>query len=311
MAVTDPYLQRVAWLTLGDGTAPLYLDDWVAGYVCTELDLGWPEVRTVVNNRPDQHGTDDRTKLWGARVITAKLEAWPGGTLTVDQVAELFGPYLDPGSRPQLHYLTSANDERILTLRPNAFSAPMGTSVVRKFQLSWVAPDPLVYAGALRSGTTIPTIPGLAGRTYDLTFNRTYPAGGQSSQPVTVTNNGDQAAWPTITIWGPVTTPSVTIDYWGDPGGTTNLGKLLVPFVTGYRIDLPHYVVIDTRARAAWLDGDPLQSVVSSIDQTNALWLPIPPVGANHAFGSFSMTGTSMQASRTHADVAWREAFLL
>lgn len=311
MTVTDPYAERAAWLTLQDGSAPLYLDDWNAGYVCTELDLGWPEVRTVVTNRPDAHGTDDRTKLWGARVVTAKLEAYPGGALSVDQVVELFGPYLDPGTRPQLHYVTSANAERVLTLRPNAFSSPMGSTVVRKLQLTWVAPDPLLYSGALLTGTTTPAIPGASGRSYNLTFNRTYPAGGQGSQPVTVTNNGDQAAWPIITIWGPVTTPSVAIDYWGGAGGTVNLGKLFVPFVAGYRVDVPHYVVVDTRARAAWLDGDTSQSVVGQIDQTNALWVPIPPVGSNNAFGQFSMAGTSMQASRTHADVAWREAYLL
>ena len=310
MAVTDPYAQRVAWLTLADGTQPLYLDDWTAGYACTELDLGWPQVRDVVTNRPDAHGTDDRTKLWGSRVVTAHLEAWPGGTLTVDQVVELFGPYLDPGTRPQLHFASSATPERVITLRPNQFSSPMGSKPERKLQLTWVAPDPLLYGATLRTGTVIPDV-GSAGRVYNLTFDRAYPPGGQGGTILTVTNNGDQPAWPVITVYGPATYPQVEIDYYSGPGGTVNQGRLYVPFLPTYRLNAGEWVVLDTRARAAWFKGDTTASVVGYIDQANAVWAPIPPVGANNAFGWFAMLGSSMAGSVTHADIAWREAYLL
>lgn len=56
---------RKAWLTLG--STLINLEDPTQGYFCTQLDLGFPSVREVTNNKPDQDGTDDRTRFMGSR----------------------------------------------------------------------------------------------------------------------------------------------------------------------------------------------------------------------------------------------------
>ena len=42
---------RTAWLELNGATMPLEDED--AGYFCTELDVGWPDVRAVTTSKPN------------------------------------------------------------------------------------------------------------------------------------------------------------------------------------------------------------------------------------------------------------------
>lgn len=98
---------RRAWLTLGALTMPL--EDESRGYFCTKLDLGYPDVRDVVNNRPDQHGIDDRTQYFGARVVSADLVA---RGQPVDEVAAAFAPFMVPSVRPTLHYVLDTGPSR-------------------------------------------------------------------------------------------------------------------------------------------------------------------------------------------------------
>ena len=82
---------RTAWLTLGALTLPL--EDESRGYYCTQLDLGYPEVRDVTTNRPDQNGIDDRTQYFGSRLVSANILAQEP---PVDDVAAVFAPFMVP-----------------------------------------------------------------------------------------------------------------------------------------------------------------------------------------------------------------------
>ena len=131
---------RRAWLTLGALTMPL--EDKDAGYYCTELNLGYPEVRDVVNNRPDQHGVDDRTAYFGSRIVSANITAQQA---PVDAVAASFAPFMVPGVRPVLHYVLDrpGTPERAFTVRASGYSWPVTGSRRRDIQLQWVAADPV------------------------------------------------------------------------------------------------------------------------------------------------------------------------
>src|SRR5215475_9017960 len=94
---------RKAWLVLGGST--VQLEDQSKGYFCTSLDLGYPNVREVVNNRPDQDGADDRTRLMGPRAVSADITAIRSVPAQVDAVASMFAPYMVPSARPVLHYV--------------------------------------------------------------------------------------------------------------------------------------------------------------------------------------------------------------
>ena len=95
---------RRAWLVLGAST--LALEDTDAGYYCTELNLGYPDVREVVENRPAPlDGTVDRTALFGSRAVSANITGQSGHGMTADQIATLFAPWMLPAQRVQLHYV--------------------------------------------------------------------------------------------------------------------------------------------------------------------------------------------------------------
>ena len=294
--------RRSAWLTRSDGTGVLWLDDYVSGYACLELDIGYPDVRAVVSNKPDINGTDDRTRFFGARVVTAKLYAW-NGLRTVDEIAGLFAPYLDPSQRFQLHYTRNAaqGQERILNLRASAFSGPMGIPAKREMQLAWSAPDPYLYAALQSSAVAIPGLPGLPGRTYPLTFPRTYPPGSGAGTSGKLNVLGDVAVWPTVTIYGPVTGPTVTFY------STAGPAIMQINFSGTLRLDAGQYITVDTAAHSAALMGDPGQSVINQLIQAATYWAPIPP-GAPAA--TIAMTGSNMAANVTNAVATWRDAYL-
>ena len=88
------------------------------GYFCKELDLGYPGVREVSNNRPDQDGVDDRTSLFGPRSRSpANITAVPAGRHSIDQAASLFAPFMNPAARPRSCTISSTGP------------APAGTDV--------------------------------------------------------------------------------------------------------------------------------------------------------------------------------------
>src|SRR5215831_18145121 len=130
---------RTAWLTLD--TRTVYLEDLTKGYFCTELDLGYPEVREVMSNKPDAAGADDRTNLFGARVVSANITAAASAGAVIDDVADSFAPYMDPAARPVLHYVLDrpGTPERTLTLRAAAWSWPIAGPYDRDIHLQWVA----------------------------------------------------------------------------------------------------------------------------------------------------------------------------
>ena len=246
---------RRAWLTLGATTIPL--EDDVAGYACTELDLGYPEVREVMDNRPDQDGVDDRTRLMGSRAVSADIQTYGP---TPDEVATLFAPFMLPSLRPELHYVLDrpGAGERVLTVRAAAYSWPVSGSGSRKVQLAWVASDPIMRDPTVRSATAYAGSGTASGRRYPLVFPRVYPAGGMLPTTGVISSAGEVPIRPLLRIYGPITTPVVTMD----PDDTTATYRVV--FVDGFRIDGDRWVDVDTATKTA--TDDTGASVMSSID---------------------------------------------
>jgi hypothetical protein len=302
---------RRFWLTLGPG-APLYLTDLVRGYGCIQLDLGYPEIREVVNNRPDTDGTFDRTNLFGARAVTAEILAWPGGESTIDDVVRLFGPYLDPRSRPVLH-VTQFSDqpdvdlqapEKTLTLRAARMASPMTHPKSRSVQMAWVAPDPIlrdvtVNTAIARSGSSTS-----AGRTYPLAYPRAYPIGGSISTIGVISTPGDVPVRPLFRVFGPITNPRIYVPtYYPLPVVDGPAGFIVWNGI----IDAGHYVEFDTIAKVALYDGDPAQPVTSSIDWGTLVWPVIRPIPGT---GRMQLLGDST-TNITQAQAIWQDGYLL
>jgi hypothetical protein len=288
------------------------LENYGAGYFCSNLDLGAPAVRAVVYNRPDTHGETDLTQFFGGRVVTINIDAYPGAGALMDSVPALFGRFMNPAARPVLHLVLNRGPgapapERTLKLRASSFDWPLAGPELLALQLQFEAADPALYDVAVKTATAWSGSTVGAGRSYPLTFNRIYPVGGGSQGNATIQTNGDLAIAPKISIFGPITQPQVGVDL-------QIAGSLYaLYFVAGFRIDYGHRVDIDCAAHSAFYDGDPTQSVLGSIDWRYfnmagyvPSWPLIPPAPES---ATLTLQGQST-SNATQAVATWQDGYL-
>jgi hypothetical protein len=291
---------RTAWLDLrGDGTVTIPLENWAAGYFCSSLDLGSPDVREVKANRPDADGIDDRTQFMGGRAVTAQITALAGAGAQIDAVASSFAPYMVPSARPILHYVLDRPGaaERVLTLRPAAYAWQVAGDNQRDIQLAFVAADPIVRDPNVQTVTAWSGSAAGPGRTYPLAFNRAYPPGIAASVGI-VHSNGDVPVRPLLRIYGPI--GGAVVQFVG-LGGTLGL----VAFVAGYTIPAGGWVDVDTLAHTAYANSDPTQNVLAQLDFTQLMW-PVLPVGVDiqMALGGVATSGVSQ------VQAIWQDGYL-
>ena len=288
---------RRAWLTLGALSLPLE----GAGYFCTSLDLGFPEVREVSTSRPDADGLDDRTRLMGGRVVTADISALAGAGARIDEVAAAFAPFMVPSARATLHYVLDrdANTERTLTLRGSGYAVPIAGPYQRDIQLQWVAADPIARDPTIHSSTAWAGT-GVLGRVYNLVYPRVYPVGAGEAVVGEIVGHGDVPIQPYLRIFGPVTDAYVYFSSQAPPYHAGWIG------VRG-RIDAGHFVGLDTRAHTAYLDDDPTQSVLARLDWNNLQWPVLPNWPATTGLYFTQGTGTT---SSTQVVAEWQDGYL-
>ena len=292
---------RRAWLTLGALTMPL--EDEAAGYYCTTLDLGYPTVREVVDNRPDADGIYDRTQFFGPRSISANITAQSPAAVSVDAVAAAFAPFMVPSVRPVLHYVLERPGavEHTITVRAANYAWPMSGGRRRDIQLQWVAADPVALGATDSTATAWAGASEGGGRTYPLTFNRTYPGGGGEAANGLIVTHGDVAVSPYLRIYGPITGAVVAFAVKLAPWANA-----LVPLLDTCRIDAAHFIGIDTHAHAAYLDDDPAQPMLNQLDWTRVVWpvLPVAPDETTMSLSGQNTTGISQ------VQATWRDRFL-
>jgi hypothetical protein len=299
-------MPRAAWLVLNGMRT--YLDDVAGGWVCTALDLGFPDIRDVTNPAPIQHGLDDQTKFFGGRVVTATITAVPDGRLSLDSIVEQFGRYMDPGARPELHYTRQSDDpdERMIVLRASAWSSPMGVPTRRDLQLSWIAPDALIRSAVPSTSSTWSGSGEAGGRVYeppwipDRDYTDVAGTGPIPGQPI---SRGDLPVAPLLMIYGPITQPMVSFGA-VDPDRNPVQGQ--VAFKSSFTVGSGEWVKVDCKARSAHLNGDPKLSVFGSLDFEATQWpliYPLPWVNVIHLAGSST-------SDNTLAEVIWQDAYL-
>ena len=143
---------RAAWLKLGSNT--IQLDNPSGGWYCQSLDLGSPVTRGVLTNKPNATGAIDRTAFMGPRTVVAQVAAL-APVARLDDVADNFAPYMDPGARPELHYVLDrgTNPERMLYVRGDSYDWPIVGANQRDIALQFIAADPLSYDATAKSVT--------------------------------------------------------------------------------------------------------------------------------------------------------------
>lgn len=291
---------RRAWLVLG--AQSIDLEDVSAGYVCTSLDIGSPEVRDVTNNRPDANGIDDRTQFYGSRPVTADIVV-AAPDARIDEVASAFAPFMVPNVRPELHYVLDrgTNPERVLVLRAADYGWRVQGPITREVHLQWVAADPIAYDPAVRTATSWAGSSGASGRVYNLTFPRAYPVGTTPPMNAQVRTNGDVSVRPVLRIYGPIVQPRVQL---ADPQNNRQWFALR----NTTTIDANHFIDIDMGARTAYWDGDRTRSAMREINWWYpTTWFLLAPA-VQYTMTLFADGGGSGQA--TQAVLSWRDGFV-
>ncbi|MET0578772.1 MAG: hypothetical protein ABW122_08940 [Ilumatobacteraceae bacterium] len=222
-------------------------------YVVTSMQVGSPDVREVTRNRVLADGTLDDTRYLGSRAITLSIrfnDLATCGTEARDMqhLIDALTPFMSPRRRPTLTWqLPNSTGLRAAIVRGVNWGWAVQGPKAQGIAPQWVVPSGEILAGgpdAQRCETIKPSTDTEQGRTYDLTFDRVYPA----SSPIgsrSVTNPGTGLAHWVLTIYGPVVNPIFTIH--GVPFETDRLGG--VSLVAGQTL------VVNTRSRTVLLNG--------------------------------------------------------
>jgi hypothetical protein len=287
-------------LTVGSTTIDLMSDQ--QGLRVSALDLGYPAVREVVVDNPDRNGATDLTKLLGARpvVITGALVPSPAGSR--QRAWHALAPFLDPSARVTMTYRVDADAVvKTITLRVAQATALFDNPTTSPAQLGFKAADPVAYDQNLQTRSILPSAT-QAGRAYNLTFNRVYPAAGVSS--ASTANNGDLATYPLLRLYGPASNVSIT---WATVvPGTTATWNLY--FLSSFSIGAGDFLVIDCKARTMYLNSDPTTSRYGQVDfgASSGGW-PYIPAGGSTTW-QLNATGSS---TATQLQINWQDAYLL
>ena len=250
-----------------------------------------PTLRVQDSDRGYQDGMFSGRDFFGGRTITMTLQIMSGNGLSAQANYNLLQAALQPqqtGTTPLQFQLSASDNFQYVNARVRKGMAtidPDYTYGKIKAQYEFYCPDPRYYDYTTQIATMTYTAP--LGRTYPRVYPLTY-GGGSQTQTAAITNNGQTATYPIITIYGPVTNPVV--------GSTTANAALSF----NYTMAQSDVIVIDLQYKTILLNGNPARNLLLGSSQ----WFAATP-GANY----FYFTGTGTTYGVTNATVQWNNAY--
>jgi len=247
------------------------------------FDLGWPEAREVANPRAGADGEIDETRFHSGRVVSMTLSVTDPGKL------DALMAFTNPGLRPTLRYRVRGGGQRMIRLRASDLSRPVEFGVA-EVDVQWRAPDGVAESVDLETQQLNPA-EDVEGRTYDLTFDRSYPES-QGAGRITVVNEGSATAYPIIRFYGPLEDPLLENE--------TSDRQLRFEI----SISAGDYLEVDTANRTARLNGLAENSRYDAFDFPTSQWWGLRPGGNLLRFAPDSSSQPAV------AEVRWRAAWL-
>lgn len=260
---------------LNDSDAPnrVYLDEPVDG-------LGMPPVRTSSGVYSGRDGGYVSAQFYGSRLISMTGRVWADDVRGLEDTRQAFAAAVSKGTI-LLEITTDAGRQYVLNTNIDELDMPIIRSQRQApFTLTLIAPDPTIYDNSAGGLVTVPLQPvGGGGVIWPITWNPVKWRPG--NLPQTVTNTGNVAVFPIITLIGKATNPTIYNDTTGQfiqfTGITTTAGDVLV---------------IDMLNRTVLLNGGPVLTYVT----TTSSWWPLLPGGnairLTTGSGSDTVTGT-------------------
>lgn len=277
----------------------LLLRDQPEGYDVASFQIGFPEVRTVVQPRALQDGADDYTMYLGQRAVTISMYLDQRRQST-QGLLDLLLPYLSPRYRPRMIYTVQdiaagcpvlpLPAPRALGLRGADAPVVINGPRFQTITCQWVA-DTYATGVDERCFTFLPSSDEEDGRTYDLTFDRSYPATYPSGFQI-INNAGNAPADWRMTIFGPF--DDVRIDI--------NTATIL----TSVTVAAGDTLVIDTAARTIRINDDPSASRYGSTNFGDWTWDDLMLQPGNNAvrFQAINID------DETRATICWRDTYV-
>jgi hypothetical protein len=254
---------------------------------------GLPGVRGGDEAYPRQHGSLAGLDFLDERIFVTTLQVFaptaPYETV-LTAIAAAFQIITDPAKQlPYQVQLPGWAEPRQITCRPTAGGYPIDTEYQfgkAVIAVEFTAADPLLYSSTLHTASS-----GLPSPTAGLPFPVTFPVtfGASTGGSMSVTNLGNFATAPVITIVGPVTNPRVTL---------TNTGAFMACTITLGSTDA---LVIDMAAGTITLNGtaDRYNTIV-----TGSSWWAIPP-----GVSSIGVASTDSAQVAAIFTTTWRDAW--
>lgn len=260
-----------------EGLDTVDLNDPSDGLVNTSIEVSSPAARDVAYDRAADDGNVDHTSYVGARAITVAVDLRTRPHTRQDLVDRL-APFMHPARRLWIHY-----GSRRIWVRP--VDSPLAWQNPASVPLAWQfrtvgAPW---WLGEDRTIDLAP-LPPPPGRTYPLTFDRTYPA--TTSTTADLFNAGSHEADWTWTIEGPARRPMLRNETTGE-----------VVSLKGLDLLEGQTAVVTRATRTVLVDG---ARRFGAVDQAATTWWPIPrgqssvtmPVAAGSGTGTLAYSDT-------------------
>ena len=239
MYLDDPTYGRLDLHSAGGPCGP---------YVVSSIQVGPSAARPVVRDRALATGTDDQTRYVGAKAITLGVTINDNGGADPQAAVDALNLYQSPRLRPRLAWrIPNSMETRSALVRGTG-----GCNLVaqrwkhQELTVQWVVPSGVLEDETEQVLKINPSTDVEAGRTYDLVYDRQYPAGLGIGDRFAPNRGNVDADWSAV-IFGPCTDPVLSINgvdiAFDENGGIALTGGTSL--------------VLDTRTQTILLNGDP------------------------------------------------------
>lgn len=235
-------------------------------YVVVAFSIGARAPREVIRNRALADGVRDDTRYAGGRAATVALrlnDKACGTPVTMQSLYDRLLPYTLARRRPTLRWSLPGSDGEQRQMVVRGADAPVMIDSPKHpvISCSFVSDGEITSAGPEECTVINPALDVEQGRVYDRSGDRAYPASIAVGARNIFQGGNERAHWHGA-IYGASTNPYISIN--GVRIDFLSNGGLLLPSGSS--------VVIDTRERTMFLNGDPASSRFDRTNFTDWQW---------------------------------------
>jgi hypothetical protein len=252
---------------------------------------GVPGIRNQDDNRGYADGMFTGRDFYAGRTISMIIQVLGDGQNSAQYNLNILQRNLLPqtqGTTPLYFLLGYGEQEQVINARVRGFKAQVNPEYTYGkiiAQVDFFCPNPTYFDINVQTATMAVLDP--VGRTYNRVYNLVY---GNSTGYIetTISNTGWATTYPTITLKGPVTNPTL---------GNFTTNQSLNFTVNMSSVDT---MVIDLYNKLVTFNGSPARNLLSS-----GTWFAAPPGNSTFYFqGNFTVP------NQTVATVTWQSAYI-